>query len=653
MLGALTASTMAFMAAAAKDAGQPSFLFILGDDIGWADFSYNNGTAHSPNIKEWTQTDGTIVMQDFHSGGTVCSPTRATVLTGRNHFRDCVDYVYGCSDMTECVPSFNFAPQKTFTVPMAVREANKNYTSWFGGKWHLGSFYNDSEKYGGRTSSPISHGFDFMNATVEVAPTATTNCECTQEWYKNCDFGHDGGPTHCTGKGNPGGGNPLKPGCCFNYWWNDVDAEHGVTNLTDASPDNDANDYLADSFVRFVEARAGAPFMAQISFHNCHIPFIGTPTERGKCNSTETCNPILPGTEPYSSAELDFYACLNEFDEAVGTVFSALKRLGYYDNTMIWFTTDNGPEVNCHPEGRCGGGKTIPPGTLHRPDSSGPGSAGVLRGRKRDVWEGGHRVPGIISWPAVVQGPARVSWDPVVTMDFMATVLEVIGVERPKDQSSWAFDGVSVMPILKGETPAVRGIGWMYNKPIASPTNGYAFRYGKWKLAVGGVSCDPSKASFDCSKPQLYNMETDYAENFDLAKQEPMILQEILQNFSVWYASVLNSMANESMCTSSPNPNPTPSVPFPSNPQPSSNCAKTAATRQASSDMAHGEVATMEECCGACEMTKGCKAADFDAASRMHPTWLGSTSGGTCHLKTVNSPAGGSGEQTSLVPPSL
>ena len=71
-------------------------------------------------------------MQDFHSGGTVCSPTRATVLTGRNHFRDCVNYVYGCSDMTECVPDFEFAPE-TFTVPMAVRAANKGYTSWFGG----------------------------------------------------------------------------------------------------------------------------------------------------------------------------------------------------------------------------------------------------------------------------------------------------------------------------------------------------------------------------------------------------------------------------------------------------------------------------------------------------------------------------------------
>lgn len=77
----------------------PSFLFLLVDDIGWADFSYNNGTALTPNIDRWARAEGSIILQDFHSGGTVCSPTRATVLTGRNHFRDCVDFVYGCSDM--------------------------------------------------------------------------------------------------------------------------------------------------------------------------------------------------------------------------------------------------------------------------------------------------------------------------------------------------------------------------------------------------------------------------------------------------------------------------------------------------------------------------------------------------------------------------
>jgi hypothetical protein len=116
---------------------KPSFLFILGDDIGWADFHYNNGTALTPRIDKWTKTDGTILMQDFHSGGTVCSPTRATVLTGRNHFRDCVNYVYGCSDMTECVPRFNFAPKRTFTIGDAARAANDDYESWFGGKVRL------------------------------------------------------------------------------------------------------------------------------------------------------------------------------------------------------------------------------------------------------------------------------------------------------------------------------------------------------------------------------------------------------------------------------------------------------------------------------------------------------------------------------------
>jgi hypothetical protein len=156
---------------------------------------------------------------------------------------------------------------------------------------HLGSFYNDSEALGGITSSPITHGFDHFNATVEVAPTATTNCECNKDWWHLCDFGHDGGPTHCSKGKNPSGG---PDGCCFNYWWNDKDSAHAVTNLTFASPDNDARGYLADTFVNFLTARAGAPFMAQISIHNCHIPFIGTPEERDKCNETDTCKPPLP-----------------------------------------------------------------------------------------------------------------------------------------------------------------------------------------------------------------------------------------------------------------------------------------------------------------------------------------------------------------------
>ena len=290
------------------------------------------------------------------------------------------------------------------------------------------------------------------------------------------------------------------------------------------------------------------------------------------CNSSAECAPPLPGAPPYNDQEIDFYACLVELDQSVGTVLDALVRLGYYNDTLTVFTTDNGPEINCPPEGRCGSGSTgvIPAGTLHRPACGGAGSAGPLRGRKRDVWEGGHRVPGIISWPAVVTGPPRTSWSPVVTYDFMATMLDVLRVQRPPAQRDWAFDGVSIMPILRGEAPAERGLGWMYYNPLPSAENGYAFRYGRWKYVVGGISCTGHLATFNCSAPQLYDMESDYAETTDLAAVHPDILAGLAANFSAWNASIWRSIQEESKCRA-PGPTPTP-VPFPPHPAPSSNC---------------------------------------------------------------------------------
>ena len=214
----------------------PSVLFLLADDIGWADFGYNNGTAHTPHIDAWIKSEGSVLLQDFHSGGTVCSPTRATILTGRHHFRDCVDYVYGCSDMSQC-PSLNFefAPSHTFTVGEAFRKAYASSSNndrdtddrggaYFAGKWHLGSFFEDAESYGGVQSSPLNHGFTKMNATVEVAPTATTNCQCKAEWLETCDFGHYHQPNHCQ---------PAKTGCCFNYWWDDPMGESLIVHVAE------------------------------------------------------------------------------------------------------------------------------------------------------------------------------------------------------------------------------------------------------------------------------------------------------------------------------------------------------------------------------------------------------------------------------------
>ena len=180
-----------------------------------------------------------------------------------------------------------------------------------------------------------------MNATVEVSPTATTNCGCKADWEKHCNFGHYKKHSHCSGGPSPAGSS-VPDGCCFNYWWEDPTAEHGITNLTWPSPDDDSS-YLADSFERFIAGRDSAghlPFLAQISFHNCHEPFIGTNASREACASGATCRPPDAGAAPYGDKELDYYACLNELDRSVGRVLAALDAHGYRNDTLVWFATE-------------------------------------------------------------------------------------------------------------------------------------------------------------------------------------------------------------------------------------------------------------------------------------------------------------------------
>ena len=318
-------------------ARKPSVLVLLGDDIGWGDVSYNGGAAVTRNIDAWAAAPGSITFQDAHSGGTVCSPTRATILTGRNHFRDCVDYVYDCSDPTECDPGFPFAQTGTFTIADAAKAAG--HRSFFAGKWHLGSFYADAPY----PSSPLVHGFDRMHATLEVAPTATTNCMCSAAWNASCEFGHDGGPEHCTGGFAAGG----PDGCCFNYWFEDNRSEHGVGNMTRPSHAIDAVEVQQSlsAFLKTVDDDAG--FVAQLSFHNCHIPFVGAAATVAACRDGDGCLPENRQGQPktnYSAAQLDFYACLLELDAAVGAVLRDLRDFKRYDDTLVYFTTDNGPE---------------------------------------------------------------------------------------------------------------------------------------------------------------------------------------------------------------------------------------------------------------------------------------------------------------------
>jgi len=221
-------------------------------------------------------------------------------------------------------------------------------------------------------------------------------------------------------------------------------------------------------------------------------------------------------------------------------------------------------------------------------------------------------------------------------------------VQRPPAQRDWGFDGVSILPILRGETPEERGIGWMYNVPVAGE-NGYAYRYGKWKYVAGGASCVAAQATFNCSRPQLYDMSVDYVEDHDLREAEPEVFAAIAANFSAWFASVHNSMDNESMCSGTPPPSP---PPFPPNPAPSTNCTCQSGAALNGKDTATGHVESLDLCCGACLITPGCTGMDYAAASPMKPGVQGQVTGGTCHLKSIPfSPKPGAATQTACKAP--
>jgi arylsulfatase A len=129
-------------------------------------------------------------------------------------------------------------------------------------------------------------------------------------------------------------------------------------------------------------------------------------------------------------------------------------------------------------------------------------------------------------------------------MDFMATIMEVLGVERPPEQRDWAFDGVSVLPILRGQTPPTRGIGWIFDTADLNVQKGYGYRYGKWKYVQGSISCTLQS----CRLPQLYDLSTDLGERHDISAQHPSTLKAIMANFTTWHQSIMHSIDSESKC---------------------------------------------------------------------------------------------------------
>jgi len=246
---------------------------------------------------------------------------------------------------------------------------------------------------------------------------------------------------------------------------------------------------IADQAIRFFRKAVAAkrPFLAVIWFHAPHKPFIAGPEYRA----------MYPDC---SSSEQDYYGCITAMDEQVGRLRRELEKLGVSGNTMFWFSSDNGPEN----------------GT--------PGLTGGFRERKRSLYEGGVRVPGLLEWPGRIKRPTVVKM-PCCTSDYFPTVMDVLGFEmegQPKP-----IDGVSLLPVIEGK---------MSERPVPigfESGNRKSLTDNRYKL----ISTDGG------STFELYDLVVDPYERTDIASSHAEIVASMKATLAAWEASCDNSLA--------------------------------------------------------------------------------------------------------------
>lgn len=431
---------------------------MMADDLGYGDVQYNGGKASTPQLNAMAKSPNSIRLDRYYSGGPVCSPTRGTVLTGRNHNRYCVwtaNTGNNCDDF-KC-PEKKPLPLTEITIADILSKAN--YSTALFGKWHLGDFIDLDANPKWPVSHPGKHGFQKWWATERSAPSANMNCACFDK--KLCIRGHytDNPP-------------------CTNYYT--VNSNNTLVNYSTPESGDDAH-FIVDRFEDFLKNRdTERPFFAYLPFHNVHVRYLAY---EGYIEPYFKAN--------YTQKQIDYYGAITAMDDAVGIVRKLLQDHGVSKNTMLWFTSDNGYAVGS------------------------PGSAAFLRGHKAQLYEGGIRVPGIIEWPDMIDKNRATNYS-VVSSDLLPTVCELTGLPCPSDRP---MDGMSIVPLLKGDRDTRdSSVKWMfsvpdnfngsYNAAISDDTYKLFASYSKGKMVSSqlyDLVSDPSESvDLAKSKPQEY-----------------------------------------------------------------------------------------------------------------------------------------------------
>jgi len=382
----------------------PNIILVMTDDQGWYDVGFNGNTKIvTPNLDQMA-AEG-IVLSRFYSASAVCSPTRASLITGRNPNR-------------MGVPDANSGKMLDEEITIAELLKTKDYATGHFGKWHLGTFTSTEKdaNRGGKGkeyySIPTQHGYDTFFATESKVPTYDPMVMPTHfDAYESKRFGWDA--VQPTDSVRPYG---------TAYW--QAEGQRATENLQ-----GDDARIIMDRALPFMEKalQNEQAFFTTIWFHTPHLPVV----------SAKKYRDLYPDLSPQ---EQIYYGSISAMDEQMGRLWHFLEEQGVQDNTMIWFCSDNGPERQT------------------------PGQTGVYRERKRSLYEGGVRVPAFVVWKARLKAGGRTSY-PMVTSDYLPTIVDYLNLDYPQDRP---LDGKSVREAIEGRaTERHQAIGFKYKAKIS------------------------------------------------------------------------------------------------------------------------------------------------------------------------------------------
>jgi len=415
---------------------KPNFIIVFADDLGYGDLGcYGHPTIRTPNLdrmaaegQRWT---------DFYVGASVCTPSRAALLTGRLPIRSGM-----CnSDRRVLFPdSAGGLPQGEITIAEALK--HQGYTSACIGKWHLGHL----PQY-----LPTNNGFDYYFGLP----------------YSN-DMDRVGGP-----QGRAAFWDPKSE-----YW--NVPLMRNEQIIERPADQNTLTRRYTEEAVRFIERSKDRPFFLYVAQTMVHVPLFVSNDFRGR---------VRAGL--YGDA-------VEEIDWSVGRIVETLRREGLAENTLFVFTSDNGPWLPYDQHG---------------------GSAGLLREGKGCTYEGGMREPCILWWPGTIQ--PGVVHDLGTTMDLYTTIVKLAGGEPPADR---VVDGLDLRPVLFGTGPGPRDTVFYYRG-----TELFAVRKGPYKAHFVTQSGCGGDKPVRHDPPVLYHLGQDPSEKFDIARDHPEMIAEILK----------------------------------------------------------------------------------------------------------------------------